>query len=973
MRAFLIAPNSSLIDGVASHLEGMNRDYSSSLVVFPGKRPAHFLRKVLAKKERCSFVPPRTFSMDEFIDHLYGDRMGLDGKRLEAIDAVSLLYDIQRGSMDRLGAEDFLAPDAFFALGMKIFHDIEELCIEGVEPAAVREIDALAEEKIPAPMAKRLQTLSHFYETFYKMADERRYSTRSSRYRAVAEALKRTMDDGRRTIDEKTRNVKTDERIEIVPFGKIIFAGFFALTEMEKRIFRAFMQKENVILLFQDGQGMEERLSDMGISVELNDERWTIDDGQKNGSPPGPEIHCYKSPDGHGQVFGVGTLLKEKIDRGQHLDEKTVIVLPSPDALFPLYHQALSLLPMDGYNISLGYPLQRTPIFSFFRSLMELAVSMEGDRLYVPYYLKFILHPYTKNIYFRERADLTRMLFHAVEECLTVQKRRKFLSLYEIEEDESVSELIIEKILDGEPGITLKMMKEHLRAIHLNTIGRMKSFENVSHFADELKRVMEYIYKESTASLHPFFYPYAQSFVSHLDLLSRSLMREIKFERTGSYFNLFKKYLATGHTPFLGTPLQGVQILGFLETRNLKFEEVFFLDANEGVVPETRREDSLLPVRARTLLRLPTHQDRERLMAHYFDVLIQGARKVHLFYVENDEKERSRFVERLLWEKQKKERRTDDRGYVKTIQYAVTLKEKNPRPVEKSEEMIRFLREYSFSASSLDNYLSCPLKFYYERVLGLREKEAVSEEIEGEEIGSFVHEVLFDYFKGRVGRFLSERDIDPDEMEKTVHHRFAEHYGADPTGEAYLLKRQMEKHLKDFLRDYQMPKCREGSVRILGLEQRLDVSRNSFKLNARLDRVEERKGKTTIIDYKTSGAKTYLSINFNRLDFGNRTSWSEAIPTVQLPFYLITYSTATGKKAEDMESLFLLVGRSMIDSSIELPLFRDGSESAEQFKMLHEVIFGLLREIVDKGKPFVPTVSLKDHCPYCPYRDLCSQ
>ena len=984
MKAFLIPPARSLIEAVAEHLEGMARDYSSCLVVFPGKRPSHFLRKALAKKERSSFIPPSIFSMDEFIDHLHVSRMGSDGRRLEAIDAISILYDIHRDSVDPLGTGNFLAPDAFFPLGMKIYHDLEELSIENVRPSSVKEIDTLAEETIPAPMARRLQTLSYFYETFFRIVDEKKYSTRSSRYRAVAAALERTTDDGRWTMDEKARNITINGRIELEPFKTIIFAGFFALTESEKRIFKAFMKKENVFFLFQDGPGMGDRLSDLGISIEKNDGRWTMDDGRKtrNDGPAraestadglsDPEICCYKSPDGHGQVFGVSSLLQEKIDRGEELDEKTVIVLPSPEALFPLFHQVLGLLPPEGYNVSLGYPLQRTPIFSLFRHLMELVVSMEGDRLYIPHYLKFILHPYTKNVYLHGRADLTRMLFHAIEEALTRQKTRKFLSLIEIEEDEAVAQLIKERILDGELGTSLNMMKDHLRTIHLNTIGRMRSFKNVGHFADELKGVMEYVYRESTARLHPFFYPYAESFVAHLDLLSRSLMKEVTFEQMGSYFNLFKRYLATGHTPFLGTPLKGVQVLGFLETRNLKFDRVFVLDANEGILPETKREDSLLPVKARALLGLPTHLDREKLMAYSFDLLIRGAREVHLFYVENDEKERSRFVERLLWERQKKERQSDDRGYVKTIQYGITLREKNPRPMEKSGEVIRFLKDYSFSASSLDTYLSCPLKFYYERVLGLREKDAVSEEIEGEEIGSFVHEVLFDYFKRKVGRALSEKDLDLDEMEKVVYDHFGKRYEADPKGEAYLLRRQIEKHLKDFIRDYQMPKCREAAVRIVGLEQRLDIMKDSFKLNARLDRIEERQGRTTIIDYKTSANRGYLSINFNKLDPENRNSWSEAIHTVQLPFYLITYSAVVGEKPENMDSLFLLLGRSKIDSSIELPLFRDERESAERFEILHAVIFSLLKEIVDGGKPFMPATDLKSRCTHCEYGDLCN-
>ena len=132
-------------------------------------------------------------------------------------------------------------------------------------------------------------------------------------------------------------------------------------------------------------------------------------------------------------------------------------------------------------------------------------------------------------------------------------------------------------------------------------------------------------------------------------------MKEIQFQEVASYFTLFKKYIMTSYTPFAGTPLRGVQVLGFLETRNLKFENVIFLDANESIIPDTTREDSFLPFKARQMLGLPTYLDREEIMFYMFDTLIRGAKASHLFYVENDEKEKSRFVERFLWERQKKE------------------------------------------------------------------------------------------------------------------------------------------------------------------------------------------------------------------------------------------------------------------------------------------------------------------------------
>ena len=939
MNVLLISSSENLIEKVAERLIGVEKDYSSSLVIFPGKRPSHFLRKVLAQREKSSFIPPMILSMDEFIEHVHDESLVLGGRKLEAIDAVSILYTIHAASPEHLGRKSFLTPDTFFPVGMKLYNDLEELFIEGIPSKKVREIDSIAGENIPEPTAKRLQSLSYFYETFYKRIDEDHFSTRSSRYRAVSENI---------------------DRLNLDRFKKVILSGFFALTESEKNIFRSLMKRENTFFIFQEGDGIKKKLSDLGIMAK------------REFTPTEPQIHCYKSPDSHGQVLGVSTLLKNRIDKKERIDENTVIVLPSSETLLPLFHQALSLLDPDNYNVSLGYPLQRTPLFGFFNNLMEVVFTMDGDRLYVPYYLEFILHPYTKNIYFQGRADITRILFHAIEEALTEKRTRKFLSLSELESDEAIISSIKEKVLRVEPGITLKMIREHLEAIHGNTIRKMLSFKDVGDFARKLKEVVEYIYKNSTARLHPFFYPYSESFITHLDILSRSLMKEIQFQEVGSYFALFKKYIMTSYTPFAGTPLRGVQVLGFLETRNLKFENVIFLDANESIIPDTTREDSFLPFKAKQILGLPTYLDREEIMFYTFDTLIRGAKESHLFYVENDEKEKSRFVERFLWERQKREGKRDDKSYVRTIQYFVNLRDKNPRPIKKSGEMIKFLKEYPFSATSLNTYLYCPLQFYYEYVLGLREREVVSEELEKEEIGSFVHLVLYDYFKGKAGSVLTGKEMNLKEFEKVIRKNFDEQYGKDPGGEIYLLRNQVERHLKDFIKNYQVPKTEEFQTKILSLEQRIDLVKDSFKLGARLDRIEKRGDRTVIIDYKTSANKNYLTINFNKLDLKNRDSWSEAIGTLQLPFYLLTYSTLTGEKPENIDCMFLLLGRARIDSDIEVPLFKNEAEFKENFGNLTQVIFSLLREIVNPDQPFLPTIDPKNNCARCPYGYICT-
>ncbi len=933
-----VSPSENLIEKVAEKLKGEKRDYSSNLVIFPGKRPSHFLRKFLATKEKTSLIPPLILSMDEFIEKVYMESFGWSGKKLEAIDAISILYDLHLDSTSHLGENRFLTPDTFFPIGIKLYNDLEELLIEAISSKKLKELDSLTNEKIPEPMVKRLQSLSYFFERFYKRVEEKHFSTLSMRYRAVAER-----------IDGLNRSC----------FKRVIFAGFFALTESEKKIFRSLMKRDHTLFLFQWGEGIKKKLTDLGIIA------------QRKELLSEPILHFYKSPDAHGQVLGVSSLLKNKIDQREQVDENTVIVLPNPETLFPLLHHALNFLHPEDYNVSLSYPLQRTPLFSFFNNLMEAVSTMQGDRLYVPYYLKFILHPYTKNIYFQGKAEVTRILFHAMEETLTEKQTMKFLSLSELEGEEVIVKAVKEKGLQSE-GISLNRIKDHLKTIHDHTIRKILSIENVGDFAKKMIEVIEYLYKNSTARFHPLFYPYSESFITQLDLLSKSLMKEIRFQEMGSYSALFKRYLSSSYTPFGGTPLKGVQVLGFLETRNLKFDRVIFLDVNEGILPDTTREDTFLPFKARQILGLPTYLDREEIMFYTFETLIRGAKEVHLFYIENSEKERSRFIEHLLWERQKRERERDDKKYIKTIRYIISLRDKRPQPIPKSKEMISFLKEYSFSATALNTYLSCPLQFYYEYVLGLIGKENFSEEFEREEIGLFVHRVLNHYFKLKIGTILSEKEIDTSEFKQIFNQQFQDQYGRDLGGEIYLLKKQMERHLSDFFKYYQVPKIKECPTKIIGLEQRIEVVKNSFKIGARLDRIEKRGDRTVIIDYKTSANKNSLAIRYHQLDMGNRNTWKEAIPTLQLPFYLTTYSSLTGEKPEEIDCLFLLLGRTRIDTEIEVPLFKNEKEFKEHFENLIQVIFTLLREIVNPDQPFQPTSDPMRNCGRCSYGHICT-
>ncbi len=143
-----------------------------------------------------------------------------------------------------LGGDQFLSLEAFFPLGLRIYRDLEELLIEGVQSERLRTVEPLIETPLPPRAGGGLQSLSFFYDRFYRAITEAGYSSRSERYVRAASGLTR----------------------EMLPYGQIVFAGFYALTECERRLFTELLSWENVCFLFHEGPGLEAKLASLGIA-----------------------------------------------------------------------------------------------------------------------------------------------------------------------------------------------------------------------------------------------------------------------------------------------------------------------------------------------------------------------------------------------------------------------------------------------------------------------------------------------------------------------------------------------------------------------------------------------------------------------------------------------------------------------------------------------------------------------------------
>jgi len=936
-KAWVIPPSVDLIGEVAKHLKASGSDYSRNLVVFPGKRPAHFLRRNLARTIGHAFIPPHIRSVDGFVDFIYTDQLGLSHREIQPADATAILHELYLSSPDRFGGTSFDSLDAFLPLGWKLFGELEELKMANLQGRKLGE--ALA-----AVTLVNAGPLSTIYEAFYRKVNDLGCSTRALKYAVVADFL--------------------DER-HLARFDSIILAGFFALTPSEKSIFQFLGRRDSTVFLFQEGKGLDDRLG----GLDLKHRRLP---GRPPASPADREVHFYQSPDSHGQVFGLAGKIAEIRAAGGSLDARTVVVLTDPETLLPAYHQTLALLDRDEYNISLGYPVTRTPVYGFLRSLMTLVGSAQEGKFYAPDYMKFVLHPYTKNILFNGRPDVTRILFHSIEEHLAGEKSLTYFALEDLETQMQLFEDMAGRVTASGVPCTAADMRRHLASIHDNTIRRIAGGGTLGDLCRRCRDALVYIGERSTAHAHPFFRPYVETLLESLDDLAGSLLAAASVGDRASAMSIVGQCLVNAQVPFPGTPLSGLQVLGFLETRNIRFDTVFVLDANEDTLPRRGGDHTIIPRHIRESLGLPTSRHAEEIAAYYFDVLINGARSVHLFFSENARKEKSRFVEQLLWSKQRQDDRDDPREYVRSIGYRMSLANAPPETVPKTEGVVEFLRQFTYNATALDTYLRCPLRFYYRYVMGLREKEEVAGDIDSGDVGSFVHEVLRLLFIDQIGKDLSADQPLLARLDAILDDRFPAWFGPERTGAKHVLQRQIRSQLGRFVLNHQQPLCRKGPVTLLELESKIPrFTRKGFSFNGKLDRVERRAGETYILDYKTGGDEKRLGIDFAKLVPGQRDTWTGAIGSLQLPMYMMLYAGDRRASVEHLVAGYLLLGRNRIDEKIEVRLFDEGVRIGPAYETIEDVIFGLLGEIVDISVPFTPAADLQENCPYCPFTTIC--
>lgn len=433
--------------------------------------------------------------------------------------------------------------------------------------------------------------------------------------------------------------------------------------------------------------------------------------------------------------------------------------------------------------------------------------------------------------------------------------------------------------------------------------------------------------------------------------------------------------------PFKGEPLKGLQIMGTLETRALDFENVIIVSANEGKFPSSNIGNSIIPYNLRVGFGLPTYELQDGIAAYHFYRSVCRARNVHMIYDTRTEGlssgEVSRYVKQLKYH-----------FGVKVNEVAVSVPpvlgdaqqglqvEKRGAVMEKLLAMFTGDGEKSLSASALNNYISCPLKFYVENVEGLVEEEEVSETVESNVFGNIFHHVMEGIYKKYEGKRVGEDDVkrekkDKETVGKLILEGFVKYMHTDSlTGQHKIIEALLRKYI-DLALDADI---KAAPFRYVAGERRfryrLPVQGGELQVNfkAFIDRIDTlvEGNITRIIDYKTGSvnppdSKFELSQLFDKQGEGKY----KAIAQLYL-YALIMFDEklVAGEPVEDVLLTIYQLKKLAKEAPVQILLEQQG---LEQFK---ELLTECVDEIFNEDIPFYPNPQEKN-CGYCKLQAVC--
>lgn len=945
------------------HTEG---NLAHTAVVFPNKRAGLFFNEYLAQESDSPIWSPAYVSISELFRSLSPWEVG------DPVKLVCELYKIFRRETQstetlddfyfwgEMLISDFDDADKNRVDTDKLFSNLQDLrnimddytFIDDEQEEAIRQFFQNFSIERRTALKERFislwNVLGNIYKGFRESLASQNIAYEGMMYRHVIEHLD----------------------VDKLPYEKYIFVGFNVLNKVEHTLFTQlkdagkavfywdydeFYMKENrQAVTHEAGEFIRRNLRDFPspLSGELF----------KNLSKP-KEVHYIASSTENAQARYLPQWIRNNLTTPE---KETAVVLCNEALLQPVLHS----LPAEvkHVNITMGFPLSQTPVYSFLIALLELhthGFNFKSGRYTFQSVVTLLKHPYTRQL--TGQAEL-------LEKELT--RNNRFYPLPgELGKDEFLTRLFTP--LSGNLNLCIRLSE---------TLQQVASIYQANTSGTEDTDAFNQLYRESLFKAYTTINRF------------RTLIEEDELTvQSETFRRLLVKVLSATNIPFHGEPAIGMQVMGVLETRNLDFRHLVLLSVNEGQLPKSGGDSSFIPYNLRKAFGMTTIEHKIAVYAYYFYRLLQRAERITLMYNTSSDGlnrgEWSRFMLQFLIEwPHPITRQFLEAGQSPQGTSPITV-EKTPDVMRRMQSLfdVRANPKAKFSPSALNYYLDCPLKFYYRYVAGLSAPDEVSAEIDSATFGSIFHYAAEHIYKDLTthGKVINKETLETllrnevklqdyvDTAFKKLFFNVPQNEKPEYNGVQLINSAVIARYLKQLLQN----DLRYAPFTFIASEMEVDepidiqTPKGVIKshIGGIIDRMDSKDGTLRIVDYKTGGdADTPPHVESLFIPDKKRSNYV---------FQTFLYAAIMCRKQPTMKiaPALLYIHRAATETYspvIQMGEPRKPKEAVEDFskyeKEYRERLQGLLEEIFNPEKSFTQT-EIIEKCTYCDFKALCKR
>ncbi|MFP4293051.1 MAG: PD-(D/E)XK nuclease family protein, partial [Cyclobacteriaceae bacterium] len=960
-------------------------------VVFPNRRAGVFFQDLLARKIRQQGWAPQVLTFEELAVHL---------SELVLADRLTLIYQLYEVFREHASTGETF--DRFYFWGDLLLQDFNEVDMALVDAGDIftnlRDLKAL-EDNYAYLSDEQKETIARFWRSFQAHSDQESSPSQKQFlslwnkllpvYRHFRDKL---LEQGLayeglmyRTLAEKMSQGFLYEG------GPLVIAGMNALKQAEERIIRHLVKECHARLFWDiDRYYLDEPVQEAGMffrkyrqdAIFKSSFPEKVPDHFHTGEKR--EIHINGVSLEVGQAKKLGEYLREIAAQPGFRPEKVAVVLPDEHLLFPVLHS----LPAEirRVNVTMGYPLRNTSLYSFVEHLLNLQLEKKtGGEKYKYHHqglLALLRHPYVRNETAASAEENIRRI--EAQNAVMVDPARL-----------SGDRLFFQTLL--RPVEQVPDLFDYLREVS-------SLVHRLMHEAGEEEE------ENGEMSIPMLERELLYHFYLQINRL-RALTRERQFDfQLPAFIRLLRQILQGLRVPFTGEPLRGLQIMGLLESRNLDFEYVFVLSANEGILPPGQTQNSFIPQNLKKGFGLFTGEMQDAFYAHAFFRLLHCARKVYLFHNTEDLQhlsgEMSRFLYQLRYEAFQDDKKQlcfpDQEGDFslkqEVLQAQVAALAPQPIGIQKSPEVMqqlqRFLqgsRHHALTPSAINTYLDCRLKFYYQYVVRLRETDEVQEEVDAQVFGNILHKAMEMIYQRLLAHKKCSR-VEAEDcrqlrnaqwLEKAVNDAFLHHFDHDKADSfrfegRNIIAREIVQKMASRILEYDeayapfdivsLEKAGEEGY-FMQMQISVEGKKQAVSLKGIIDRVDRKDELLRVLDYKT-GRDERRAVDIASLFDRDHPRRNKA--AMQALFYALLYESSTA----DQEAAIApgLINASDLFSDGFTPYLQLGRDTVTDFAAYREeftaALGSLLHEIFNASVAFDQTEDEKK-CSYCPYANIC--